>query len=183
VVIDMINHRELMQEAWDIAKRGAVRFGGKAKEYLSASLKIVWEQVRTVVKLNSKLVNMEQMLDSLQSTRREYAAYIYNVLLPFAKDGQPITKKIMNAIYKVIGFKNSIDPGTKSIIRYTKRYSTETYYLLADIKRLRNTSKATKYIVEIRNTAVAVHWIPKSILSEKKEIPDWFIKEKKLFLV
>ncbi|WP_312498193.1 hypothetical protein [Bacillus luti] len=172
-----------MQEAWDMAKSGAVRFGGKAKEYLSASLKIVWEQVRKVMKLNSKLATMEKMLDSLQSTRREYAAYVHNVLLPFAKDGQPITKKIMSAIYKVIGFKNSIDPGTKAIIRYTKRYSSESYYLLADIKLLRNTSKATRYVVEIRNTAVAVHWIPKSILSEDKEIPDWFIKEKKLFLV
>lgn len=172
-----------MHEAWDIAKSGAVRFGGKAKEYLSTSLKIVWEQVRKVMKINSKLETMEQMLDSLQSNRREYAAYVHNVLLPFAKDGQLITKKLMNAIYKVIGFKNSIDPGTKSIIRYTKRYSSETYYLLADIKRIRNTSKATKYIVEIRNTAVAVHWIPKSILGKNKEIPDWFIKEKKLFLI
>ncbi|HDR4393130.1 TPA: hypothetical protein ACOQ31_004614 [Bacillus cereus] len=179
----MINHKELMHEAWDIAKSGAVRFGGKAKEYLSTSLKIVWEQVRKVMKINSKLETMEQMLDSLQSNRREYAAYVHNVLLPFAKDGQLITKKLMNAIYKVIGFKNSIDPGTKSIIRYTKRYSSETYYLLADIKRIRNTSKATKYIVEIRNTAVAVHWIPKSILGKNKEIPDWFIKEKKLFLI
>lgn len=172
-----------MQEAWEMAKSGAVRFGGKAKEYLSTSLKIVWEQVRKVVKLNSKLATMEQMLDSLQSTKREYAAYVHNVLLPFAKDGQLITKKIMNAIYKVIGFKNSIDPGTKSIIRYTKRYSTESYYLLADIKRIRNTSKATKYIVEIKNTAVAVYWIPKSIMNQKREIPDWFIKEKKLFLI
>ncbi|MCU5196449.1 hypothetical protein OCE52_16725 [Bacillus mobilis] len=179
----MINHKELMQEAWEMAKSGAVRFGGKAKEYLSTSLKIVWEQVRKVVKLNSKLATMEQMLDSLQSTKREYAAYVHNVLLPFAKDGQLITKKIMNAIYKVIGFKNSIDPGTKSIIRYTKRYSTESYYLLADIKRIRNTSKATKYIVEIKNTAVAVYWIPKSIMNQKREIPDWFIKEKKLFLI
>lgn len=179
----MINHKELMHEAWDIAKSGAVRFGGKAKEYLSTSLKIVWEQVRKVMKINSKLETMEQMLDSLQSNRREYAAYVHNVLLPFAKYGQLITKKLMNAIYKVIGFKNIIEPGTKSIIRYTKRYSSETYYLLADIKRIRNTSKATKYIVEIRNTAVAVHWIPKSILGENKEIPDWFIKEKKLFLV
>lgn len=179
----MINHKELMHEAWDIAKRGAVRFGGKAKEYLSTSLKIVWEQVRKVMKINSKLETMEQMLDSLQSNRREYAAYVHNVLLPFAKDGQLITKKLMNAIYKVIGFKNIIEPGTKSIIRYTKRYSSETYYLLADIKRIRNTSKATKYIVEIRDTPVAVHWIPKSILGKNKEIPDWFIKEKRLFLI
>ncbi|TSI19926.1 hypothetical protein FOT98_09035 [Bacillus sp. HY001] len=179
----MINHKELMQEAWDMAKSGAVRFGGKVKEYLSASLKIVWEQVRKVMKLNSKLATMERVLDSLQSTRREYAAYVHNVLLPFAKDGQPITRKLMNAVYKVIGFKNSIDPSTKSIIGFSKRYSLESYYLLADIKLLRNTSKATKYVIEIRNTAVAVHWIPKSILNQKKEIPDWFIKEKKLFLI
>ncbi|KAB2400731.1 MULTISPECIES: hypothetical protein [Bacillus cereus group] len=179
----MINHKELMQEAWDMAKSGAVRFGGKAKEYLSASLKIVWEQVRKVMKLNSKLAAMEQMLDSLQSTTREYAAYVHNVLLPFAKDGQPITRKLLNAMYKVIGFKNSIDSGTKSIIRYTKRYSLEPYYLLADIKLLRTTKKANRYVVEVKNTAVAVHWIPKSILNQKKEIPNWFIKEKKLFLI
>ncbi|KIQ88535.1 hypothetical protein RW25_07260 [Bacillus sp. L_1B0_8] len=181
--MDTINHKELMQEAWYMAKRGAVRFGGKAKEYLSASLKIVWEQVRKVMKLNAELAAMEEMLDSLKSTKREYAAYVHNVLLPFAKDGQPITRKLLNAIYKVIGFKNNIDPGTKSIIRYTKRYSLESYYLLADIKLLRTTQKATRYVVEVKNTAVAVHWIPKSILNQKKEIPDWFIKEKKLFLI
>ncbi|MEC1377689.1 hypothetical protein P9D39_26100, partial [Heyndrickxia oleronia] len=73
----MINHKELMQEAWNMAKSGAVRFGGIAKEYLSDSLKIVWEQVRKVMKLNSKLIAMEQMLDSLQFTRREYAAYVH----------------------------------------------------------------------------------------------------------
>lgn len=179
----MINHKELMQEAWNMAKSGAVRFGGKAKEYLSASLKIVWEQVRKVMKLNSKLAAMEQMLDSLQSTRREYAAYVHTVLLPFAKDGQPITKKLMSAIYKIIGFKNTINPGTKAIIRYNKRYSLEGYYLFADIKLLRNTKKATRYVVEVKNIAVAVHWVPKSILNQKKEIPDWFIKEKKLILI
>lgn len=179
----MINHKELMQEAWATAKSGAVRFGGKAKEYLSASLKIVWQQVHKVIKLNSTLKEMENMLISLQSTKREYAAYVHNVLLPFAKGGQPITKKLMSAINKEIGLKHSIDPGTKAIVRYSKRYSLETYYLFADIKLLRRTHKAIRYVVELKNTAVAVHWIPKSILNENNEIPDWFIKEKKLFLI
>ncbi|MGG1147661.1 hypothetical protein [Bacillus wiedmannii] len=179
----MINHKELMQEAWATAKSGAVRFGGKAKEYLSASLKIVWQQVHKVITLNSTLAEMEKMLISLQSTKREYAAYVHNVLLPFAKSGQPITNKLMSAINKEIGLKHSIDPGTKAIVRYSKRYSLETYYLFADIKLLRRTHKAIRYVVELKNTAVAVHWIPKSILNENNEIPDWFIKEKKLFLI
>ncbi|MDA2113643.1 hypothetical protein PDN13_32075, partial [Bacillus cereus] len=66
---------------------------------------------------------------------------------------------------------------------FSRGWAKTPYYLLADIKLLRTTQKATRYVVEVKNTAVAVHWIPKSILNQKKEIPDWFIKEKKLFLI
>lgn len=38
-----------MKEAWVIAKKAAVRFGGKASEYISESLKLVWASVKNLV--------------------------------------------------------------------------------------------------------------------------------------
>lgn len=35
--------KEIMKNAWEIARKGAAKFGGNAKEYLSESLKIAWE--------------------------------------------------------------------------------------------------------------------------------------------
>jgi len=40
--------KQIMKRAWEIAKQGQNKFGGKVSEYLSAALKMAWEESRKV---------------------------------------------------------------------------------------------------------------------------------------
>lgn len=40
---------KVMIRAWEIAKEGAAKFGGKVKEYFAAALKMAWAETRKVV--------------------------------------------------------------------------------------------------------------------------------------
>src|SRR5690625_2296264 len=40
--------KEIMVRAWEIAREGQKKFGGKVSEYISGSLKIAWEESRRV---------------------------------------------------------------------------------------------------------------------------------------
>ena len=51
--------KEIMKRAWQIAKRGAEKFGGKAVEYISESLKIAWREVKAVMKIQDEKMNVK----------------------------------------------------------------------------------------------------------------------------
>lgn len=38
--------KKIMKRAWEIAKEGQKRFGGKVKEYFAAALKLAWKEAR-----------------------------------------------------------------------------------------------------------------------------------------
>ncbi|ARF67199.1 hypothetical protein B7C51_04305 [Paenibacillus larvae subsp. pulvifaciens] len=40
----------VMKKAWEIAKDGAAKFGGKVKEYFAEALRMAWEEVKKVSK-------------------------------------------------------------------------------------------------------------------------------------
>lgn len=40
---------DIMKAAWELARFGAKKFGGSAKEYLAEALKIVWKRAKTLV--------------------------------------------------------------------------------------------------------------------------------------
>lgn len=40
--------KEIMTRAWEIAREGQIKFGGKVSEYISEALKIAWAETRTV---------------------------------------------------------------------------------------------------------------------------------------
>lgn len=42
--------KDIMTRAWNIAKEGAAKFGGKASEYFAEALKMAWAEVKKVVK-------------------------------------------------------------------------------------------------------------------------------------
>jgi len=46
----------VMKKAWEIAKNGASRFGGKASEYLSESMKLAWFEVKRTRNTELKMV-------------------------------------------------------------------------------------------------------------------------------
>lgn len=39
--------KNIMKNAWEIARKGQEEFGGKVSEYLSESMKIAWKEART----------------------------------------------------------------------------------------------------------------------------------------
>src|SRR5690625_3706660 len=39
--------RQIMKRAWEIAREGQAKFGGKVSEYISEALKIAWSEYKT----------------------------------------------------------------------------------------------------------------------------------------
>lgn len=44
--------KKIMIRAWEIAKQGAAKFGGKAKEYFAEALRMAWKEAKTPVKVD-----------------------------------------------------------------------------------------------------------------------------------
>ena len=53
--------KELMTNAWEIAKEAAKKFGGKAIEYIAGAMKMAWAAIKivTLVLPNSKQLKLK----------------------------------------------------------------------------------------------------------------------------
>ena len=74
----MKTSKNVFQIAWIIAKIAVKRFGGKVKEYLAASIKLAWSQIKAGFKSNSKM------------TKSDYVKLLINHVIGvsfFKKDG------------------------------------------------------------------------------------------------
>ena len=60
-----INKKEVMQKAWEIAREGVEKFGGKVKEYFAKALKIAWAIVK-------KEENQMDKVNGYEITERNY---------------------------------------------------------------------------------------------------------------
>lgn len=49
--------KNVMTRAWEIAKEGAAKFGGKVKEYFATSLKMAWAEIKAPVAVTVELVS------------------------------------------------------------------------------------------------------------------------------
>lgn len=47
--------KQVMVRAWELAKHGAVKFGGSSKEYFAASLSIAWKEQKEMTQPNGKI--------------------------------------------------------------------------------------------------------------------------------
>ena len=43
--------KNVMTRAWEIAKQGQKKFGGKVKEYFSSALKLAWKEVKNIMEV------------------------------------------------------------------------------------------------------------------------------------
>lgn len=67
----------VMKKAWEIAKEGAVKFGGKVKEYFAASLKMAWAQVKNETgAINAQNVNVTIELAEGSKKHKSWVAEI-----------------------------------------------------------------------------------------------------------
>lgn len=62
----------VMARAWEIAREGQSRFGGKVREYLSASLKMAWAESRKPVITTESLIRSGWKLWEKGTMRRLY---------------------------------------------------------------------------------------------------------------
>jgi hypothetical protein len=63
---------KVMARAWEIAREGQSRFGGKVREYLSASLKMAWAESRKPVITTESLIRSGWKLWEKGTMRRLY---------------------------------------------------------------------------------------------------------------
>lgn len=51
-----MNKSNLMKQAWNLAREGAAKFGGKVREYFAAALRMAWEATRKPVNVVAALL-------------------------------------------------------------------------------------------------------------------------------
>lgn len=54
--------KQVMKRAWELAKSGVKKFGGKVREYLAASLSIAWKEVKNMGEKLAELVGTEKQV-------------------------------------------------------------------------------------------------------------------------
>lgn len=54
-----MNKSKLMKRAWELAKEGVKKFGGKVREYFAIALSIAWKEFKT---MTTKLIGSEKQI-------------------------------------------------------------------------------------------------------------------------
>lgn len=49
----MATKKEIMSKAWEIAREGQKKFGGKVSEYFAESLKMAWDQAKSAIDIEA----------------------------------------------------------------------------------------------------------------------------------
>jgi len=62
-----VDIRVVMKRAWEIAREGQKKFGGKVKEYFAMALKLAWKEVKKVA---VKLVGSEKQIKWAEDIRK-----------------------------------------------------------------------------------------------------------------
>lgn len=80
--------KNVMTRAWEIAKGAAIKFGGKAVEYISGALKMAWEEIKntpSVEKAIAKLMQSKKVSEWKNYGHHRFYLndYIYDLLPDF----------------------------------------------------------------------------------------------------
>ncbi|MCO7127840.1 hypothetical protein NIE88_19005 [Sporolactobacillus shoreicorticis] len=120
--------KNVMSRAWEIAKEGQKKFGGKASQYFAMALKMAWKKAKE----GNKVVSIAQIISELNEystyTAREWKNYgkhrIY--LQSFTRGG---AKRSNDGFFEVV---NGVIAGKSSVMRNGGRkvfYKFEGYKL------------------------------------------------------
>ncbi|MCB5235528.1 hypothetical protein [Niallia circulans] len=86
--------RNVMKKAWEIARKGQKKFGGKVSEYLAEALRVAWSLVKKGMEL-AKLNGTERQVKWAESIRKDLLELLENVY-------KTVTK---NDFKKIVGYK------------------------------------------------------------------------------
>lgn len=92
--------KNIMTRAWEIAKEAVIKFGGKAIEYISESLKLAWKEVKEMeFDVKEKLLDLGGNLwENYGKSRiyldRDLALKLYGLEVRFHNSGNPSSAKL-----------------------------------------------------------------------------------------
>lgn len=97
--------KQIMKRAWEIAKDGVKKFGGKVREYFASSLSIAWEETKKTFKVEEfKLVGSHQgapLLAVPTSLNLRVIDGLYNVIKPLKVAVNP-NNNVEYEIYRIL---------------------------------------------------------------------------------
>ncbi|MEK4951934.1 hypothetical protein NST12_16705 [Bacillus sp. FSL W8-1127] len=88
--------KNIMKRAWEIAREGVKKFGGKVKEYFVVALKLAWKEFKdTVANENGyvKLVGSEKQVKWANDIREDISKMVRTVLDYYSVNGRNIDKQ------------------------------------------------------------------------------------------
>jgi hypothetical protein len=72
--------KNVMKRAWEIARQGVKKFGGKVKEYFAEALRIAWKEFKKGVKKMGKTETIRAMYkDAKELTKDFFKNYVTNM--------------------------------------------------------------------------------------------------------
>ncbi|MEK5038750.1 hypothetical protein [Sporosarcina sp. FSL K6-3457] len=118
--------KNVMTKAWEIAKEGAAKFGGKAVEYFAEALRMAWAEVKTV---NEKVEIV------LAPGSRKHKSWLARIVGPHAKwkfDRVFLDSEMEDA--KVFNVENGVYEACDGGDRYFIQVANGKYEVIQDWK-------------------------------------------------
>lgn len=107
----MTDKKELMKEAWNIAREGQKAFGGKVSEYFAESLKMAWAQAKNSLDIEAleqkgfsrwSKSNMDRLYFNIQKSGHMDVDYYKTGNISYASvDGEEISHRFAGQILAV----------------------------------------------------------------------------------
>lgn len=88
--------KNVMKRAWEIAREGVKKFGGKVKEYFAVALKLAWKEFKAAVANENgyvKLIGSEKQVKWANDIREDVTKMIRTVLDYYSVNGRNIDKQ------------------------------------------------------------------------------------------
>lgn len=93
--------QNVMKRAWEIAKEGQKKFGGKVKEYFAESLKMAWAESRKATITTTTGSKKHKSWVALITGTDDRFGYARKFIEPSEQDGSGKTFELNNGIYQV----------------------------------------------------------------------------------
>ena len=118
--------KNVMTKAWEIAKEGAAKFGGKAVEYFAEALRMAWSEVKQV---NEKV---EIVLAPGSRKHKSWLAKINGTHAKWKFDREFLESEMENA--KVYSVENGVYEACDGGDRYFIQVKNRNYEVITDWK-------------------------------------------------
>lgn len=99
--------KQVMKRAWELAKQGVKKFGGKVREYLAASLSLAWKEVKNMGDKLAELVGSAKQVKWAEDIRKKAIEELEEALKTvtkndyFRKNGAKMKgKEVVEIFYK-----------------------------------------------------------------------------------